>query len=94
MLIGYGVCALTLLCAGRPIVFVDAGETWAMDAGLFLLLALTWGESTLTQWWVVRYRIRKWQKPLPDGRLLKACILARLVIAIPWTLVTPYLVRG
>jgi hypothetical protein len=93
VLIGYGLCAVTCLALGRPMMIADR----FIHPGSFPLvplLVITAVESFAVQWWVVRYRARQWNDPLPAGRLTLACLAAKALVAIPWTLiVTQALVR-
>jgi hypothetical protein len=86
VLIGYGLCTVTCLVLGRPMMIADR----FMHPGSFPLaplLVITSVESFVVQWWVVRYNARQWNEPLPAGRLALACLTAKAFVAIPWTLI-------
>ncbi len=79
VLIGYGACALTVFFTGLSVTLsVGAGGLESVRR-FWPLLLLTALESGLIQWWVVRYRARCWNDPIPGKRLAVACVGAKLV---------------
>jgi hypothetical protein len=87
VLIGYGLCGLTCLLFGRPLIVLGFVGLQRGPTSTALLLIITAVESLLAQWWVVRWRARQWNDPVPAGRLAAACLAAKALVAIPWSLI-------
>lgn len=87
ILIGYGLCAITCILLtewsvpyGNAFVLQDP-PAWVYG----VLLCITAVESLLVQWWVVRRRLRSWNDPISNRRLLAACTLGKLPAFVFWT---------
>jgi hypothetical protein len=93
VLIGYGACALTLLATGHGLLVFNDAYAWRLPRGSIPALVLTATESLVIQWWVVRRRMRQWDDSIPSKELLYACLMAKAVMAVLWTFLSPFFVR-
>gem|GEM_PF-5495320 len=91
MLIGYGLCSVTVLLAGSPFILLDAYSSWSGLRDQWPLLLLTTAESFVVQWLVVQRRLHQWDEPVAAKRLLLGCLAGKLVITVPWLYLARYL---
>ena len=91
VLIGYGACSLTLFIGGSAFIPMERYGSWTDTRRLWPWLLLTFLESCLIQWWVVRRRLRQWDEPVTPWRLLLGCLAAKFAVAVPWLYLAQYI---